>query len=175
MRNQQGFTLIELMVTISVAAVVMAIAVPSMQLMQANARMASAANDLASDLKKARSDAISYRSNYTFLANGGVSWNNGWQATFNVIDNAAATAVPEPKTLLQKVALPTGVTIAQATTTFLFNGTTGIVSDAASVPLDVTFVVCDNKVSGESGYNVALNRFGRVLIQRHTSSTTCSI
>ncbi|MBK6757079.1 MAG: prepilin-type N-terminal cleavage/methylation domain-containing protein [Moraxellaceae bacterium] len=71
MRNQQGFTLIELMVTIAVAAVVMAIAVPSMQLMQANARMASAANDLASDLKKTRSDAISYRTNYTFVPNGG--------------------------------------------------------------------------------------------------------
>lgn len=174
MRNQQGFTLIELMVTIAVAAVVMAIAVPSMQLMQANARMASAANDLASDLKKARSDAIAYRTNYTFLANGG-SWGGGWQSTFNVIDNAAATAVPESKTLLHKVALPANVTIAQATTTFLFNGTTGRVSDAAGVSVDITFVVCDSKVSGESGYNVALNRFGRVLIQRHASSTTCSI
>jgi prepilin-type N-terminal cleavage/methylation domain-containing protein len=31
MRNHQGFTLIELMVTIAVAAIVMAIALPSMQ------------------------------------------------------------------------------------------------------------------------------------------------
>ena len=73
------------------------------------------------------------------------------------------------------MALPANVTIAQATTTFLFNGTTGRVSDAAGVSVDITFVVCDSKVSGESGYNVDLNRFGRVLIQRHTSSTTCSI
>ena len=90
MRNHQGFTLIELMVTISVAAIIMALAVPSMKLMQANARMASAANDLASDLKKTRSDAISYRTNYTFVPNGGTNWSNGWLATYNISDSANA-------------------------------------------------------------------------------------
>ena len=74
MRNHQGFTLIELMVTISVAAIIMALAVPSMKLMQANARMASAANDLASDLKKTRSDAISYLTNITFVPNVVAIW-----------------------------------------------------------------------------------------------------
>lgn len=174
MRNHRGFTLIELMVTISVAAIIMAIAVPSMQLMQANARMASTANDLASDLKKARSNAISYRTNYTFLANSG-SWNSGWEAKYQIATGSSKEDVVNDKTLLHKVALPAGITISQTATTLLFNGTTGVITDAAGLPLDATFVVCDNKVSGESGYSVALNRFGRVLIQRHASSTICSI
>ncbi|MBP9216775.1 MAG: GspH/FimT family pseudopilin, partial [Agitococcus sp.] len=88
MRNHHGFTLIELMVTISVAAIIMAIAIPSMQLMQANARMASAANDLSSDLKRTRSDAISYRTNYTITPIGGTNWSNGWLATYNVSSTA---------------------------------------------------------------------------------------
>ncbi|HQV23159.1 MAG TPA: prepilin-type N-terminal cleavage/methylation domain-containing protein, partial [Agitococcus sp.] len=54
MYSHRGFTLIELMVTISVAAIIMAIAVPSMQILRANSRVASAANELATDLKKAR-------------------------------------------------------------------------------------------------------------------------
>jgi len=173
MRNHQGFTLIELMVTISVAAIIMALAVPSMKLMQANARMASAANDLASDLKKTRSDAISYRTNYTFVPNGGTNWSNGWLATYNISDSANAAV--STKTSLQKVSLPPSITVAQNVTSLLFNGTTGRLSGSDGVPVDVTFVVCDSSISTEMGYSIVVNRFGRVLIQRHTKASDCPI
>lgn len=173
MRNHHGFTLIELMVTISVAAIIMAIAIPSMQLMQANARMASAANDLSSDLKRTRSDAISYRTNYTITPIGGTNWSNGWLATYNV--SSTANGAVSPKNSLQKVSLPAGVTIAQNIMSLRFSGTTGRLSGDDDVPVDVTFIICDSNVSTEMGYSIVVNRFGRVLIQRHTTTSTCVI
>lgn len=60
-------------------------------------------------------------------------------------------------------------------TSLLFNGTTGRLSGSDGVPVDVTFIVCDSNVSTEMGYSIVVNRFGRVLIQRHTKASDCPI
>jgi|LakMenEpi03Aug12_release.lakeMendotaPanAssembly.Ray.scaffolds.fasta_scaffold306027_2 type IV fimbrial biogenesis protein FimT len=61
MKSQSGFTLIELMITLTVAGVLMMVAAPSYrELIQSN-RMSTQANLLLSDLNAARSEAVKRR------------------------------------------------------------------------------------------------------------------
>lgn len=56
--NTAGFTLIELMFTIAVAAVLLAVGVPNFRDFVRNSRMAGAANDIITDFNLARSESI---------------------------------------------------------------------------------------------------------------------
>jgi type IV fimbrial biogenesis protein FimT len=57
-KNCAGFTLVELLITITVAAVLLAIAVPSFQTTLVRSRLATQANDLIAGINLARSEAI---------------------------------------------------------------------------------------------------------------------
>ncbi|WP_288995467.1 GspH/FimT family pseudopilin [uncultured Psychrobacter sp.] len=79
MRNS-GFTLIELMVTIAVLAIIVGIAAPSISTQLANQRVKATANTLANALKEAKVESILRRQNLTFSYN-----NNGTSAgTINI-------------------------------------------------------------------------------------------
>lgn len=58
MRAQQGFTLIELMVTVAVLGIVVGLAVPGFQSATNGNRLASAANELISTMQVARMEAV---------------------------------------------------------------------------------------------------------------------
>jgi len=57
-RSQFAFTLMEMMVTLSIAAVVMTLAIPNIQQFIKNNRMTSAANDMLTSLTLARNESI---------------------------------------------------------------------------------------------------------------------
>jgi type IV fimbrial biogenesis protein FimT len=78
--DQRGFTLIELMVTISVAAILLAIVVPSFRTFTQSQRVKAGSFDLYSTLMFARSEAVKRRTNVTITANGG-NWNDGWEVS----------------------------------------------------------------------------------------------
>ena len=67
--KQSGFTLVELMFTITVLAVLLGIGVPNFRDFIRNSRMTAAANDLLADLNLARSEAVKRRVAVT-LGNG---------------------------------------------------------------------------------------------------------
>lgn len=78
--RSSGFTLIELMVTIAVLAIIVGIAAPSISTQLANQRVKATANTLANALKEAKVESILRRQNLTFSYN-----NNGTSAgTINI-------------------------------------------------------------------------------------------
>jgi len=84
MRREHGFTLIEMMVAIGLAALLMSMAVPAMNLFVSNARQTGAINDFVSSLHAARSTAITTNARVTVCPSAGgtdceaVSWDQGW-------------------------------------------------------------------------------------------------
>jgi len=77
MNRQCGFTLIELMITLAIAAIVLAIGVPSFQGMMRNNRAAAHMNEFTSALNLARSEAVKRGVNVGIVPNTG-GWAQGW-------------------------------------------------------------------------------------------------
>lgn len=77
MKNANGFTLIELMVTIAILAILMTVAVPSFVEFTRNNRVTSQTNDLVTAFNYARSEA-SRRSQPVSLSASGADFNAGW-------------------------------------------------------------------------------------------------
>ena len=72
-RRAAGFTIVELMFTVFIAALLMAIAVPSFRTMMTQNRLATQTNDLIGAANYARSEAITRNRNVTFCKADNVS------------------------------------------------------------------------------------------------------
>jgi type IV fimbrial biogenesis protein FimT len=86
-RTQHGFTLYELMITVSIVGVVLAFSVPNLQAFTQNSRMTSTANDLHSAFHLARSESSRAKTNITICASSnsmaadakcGGTWDQGY-------------------------------------------------------------------------------------------------
>ena len=86
MRHYQGFSLIELMVTITILAILIAIAGPSFTSSIRESRIATLSSELQGALQLARSEAVKRRVNVVICrrndagtaCENGVDWGNGW-------------------------------------------------------------------------------------------------
>ena len=84
MKRDSGFTLIELMFVLAVAAILLSVAVPALQMFTMNSKQTGAINDFVSSMHLARNTAITTNARVTMCAssNGAsceaVSWDSGW-------------------------------------------------------------------------------------------------
>ena len=93
-RKLRGFTMIELIVTVSVAAILAAIAVPSFVAMAQNQRRVAEVMDLVQALNNARSEATKQNSvaGVSVTANG--SWGNGYSVCCTSANASVETIAP---------------------------------------------------------------------------------
>lgn len=73
----RGFTMIELVVAISIVAILLAIGVPALRDLVVSQRVRTAANNLYSDLSYARAEAIKRNAQVQVTRAGG-AWTSGW-------------------------------------------------------------------------------------------------
>lgn len=74
-----GFTLVELMIVLSVFAVLIAAALPSYNDFVRNQRVKTASFELFSSLVLARSEALTRNSTVTVTPTSGANWASGWE------------------------------------------------------------------------------------------------
>lgn len=109
MKSASGVTLIELVVTISILVIMMAVADPSYQYITNSNRIASEVNGLLGDLQYARAEAIKegqtvtacISSNGTTCTTGTTSWQKGW-IVFSDPNNNATVDTEETVLRIQK-------------------------------------------------------------------------
>jgi type IV fimbrial biogenesis protein FimT len=73
-----GFTLIELMVSLSILAILLGVAVPSFSSFTASQRVRAASTQLRTDLVLARSEALKRNRNVTIRPRLTAGWQSGW-------------------------------------------------------------------------------------------------
>ena len=100
-RANAGFSLLELMVAVGIAAIVLAVGVPSFSSSIDNQRMTSATNDLVMTMNLAKSEAIKRVAYVTVCksSNGtsctaGSTWNEGWIVFANTGNTNLASVDP---------------------------------------------------------------------------------
>src|SRR4051812_29594780 len=86
-----GFTLIEVLVVVTIIALMLVIGVPAMGEFVADQRVRTVASDITSEIALARAKSIE-TSHRVYIQKMGVLWNNGWRIYADMNDNAAYDA-----------------------------------------------------------------------------------
>jgi type IV fimbrial biogenesis protein FimT len=113
---EQGFTLIELMVTLAMVAILMAIAVSSFTTLQRKAELTSFSNSLLSGINAARGEAMKRGRNAMVVPADGLSWNSGWTVFVDVNRDGAYNEATDI-TVLKREAAPSYLTVTNTAVT----------------------------------------------------------
>ena len=167
--KQTGFTLIELMVTIAVLAILLSIAIPSYQDMVRSNRIVGQANHVITALNYARSEAVKRGIPATVCSsNGGTScagsktWSTGWL----VFADANANGTVDTGEALLRVwpAISGGNTLNAGAKNFITFTATGYATGFAD-----TFRLCDTRGTA-AARSIVINDMGRSYVSKGASS-----
>ena len=118
--KKRGFTLVELLVTLAIGAILLVIAIPGYAFLASSSKLAAATNDLVSSLQMARSEAVKRRMRVTVCksrSTGSASpacdpsaeWRDGWLI---FVDGGTRGIVDADDTVLRvRQRLPTTIII----------------------------------------------------------------
>ena len=154
--TSSGFTLIELMVTIAVLAIIVGIAAPSISTQIANQRVKSTAINIESALKEAKAESIIRRQNVTVTYSNTLNTitltgrNSTVIATYNVNSKSTVSQDITPTTVTQVVFQPNK-----------------LISGAST---EVVYTICDSGSSNETPRQVRINSIANISI---TNAGSC--
>ncbi|MDO9047621.1 MAG: GspH/FimT family pseudopilin [Methylobacter sp.] len=160
--KSRGFTLIELIITISIAGILVSIAIPSFSSIIRSTRLTTYANELVASLSLARSEAVKRGVQISIRRKGSTSqnWDSGWYIFTDLNGDGALDAAD---TLLKTYpALTSGFT--------LRTGTAGYQTFAAYLPSGLslnssgdTFKLCASSASASASNSraITINALGR--------------
>lgn len=166
-KTQRGLSLIELIVTMAIAAIVLGVGVPTFGNVVADNAMASNANRFVASINLARSSAVRYQRNATICASSnynaatptcsaGTDWSNGWIV---YVDKDRDGAVDADE--VQSVFEPFSDDVS-----FASGAVNGFTYDARGfVDNGDNLTLCDDR-TGEMGRQVRVNAAGRVSVVR---------
>lgn len=173
--RQRGVTLIEMMVTLAVAAILLAAAVPSFSALLQNNRAAAQVNELVAAIHAARGEAIKRGFPVTVCASsnqsscsGGSSWTSGWI----VFQDQVATGSPQTplgaddaRWVKVWYALE-GQSTLSGTASYLRFHPNGTASWAGGEGASRSFTLNVPRCTGDQRREVSINRLGHVTTRR---------
>ncbi len=178
----RGFTLIELMVTIAVAAVLMAWAAPNFVEFRRNSALTSTTNTLTAALNSARSEAMKHSAFAMVVPQDNANWATGWRVFVDKNLNQTFDAGTD-QLVLEQMALPDFLlisgngTAAGGSPYVLYNGS-GYSRTKNGAFGALTFTIERNDVTGDrrtqQTRRLIVSRTGRVRSCRPASDTTCT-
>lgn len=166
MKQENGFTLLELMVILAVGAIVLSFGVPSFRAVVLDSRMVSDANQFVTSVNLARSSAVRFQRNAvictssdffaaTPTCSGTTDWTEGWVVWVDkdrdgAIDADEVISVGEP--------LDDGTSFSATTADRFVYDSRGFGQSAGD-----TLTLCDDR-SNETGRTVSVNAIGRTSV-----------
>ncbi|MCA1925484.1 MAG: GspH/FimT family pseudopilin [Thiobacillus sp.] len=164
-----GFSLIELMITLAVLVILLTVAAPNLAVFIQNARLNSQTSELVGDLNFARSEAVKRGSPVSLCASvdgascsGALTWETGW-IVFNDANANNAVDPAELPVLRVTPALGGGNTLRGGRAVIRFG------AQGYSVGFNATFRACDARGMAASR-NVVVANQGRVTTGMGTAS-----
>ena len=161
-KYSEGFNLVELLVGLSIASIVVTIAIPSMSGMISNTRMADYANNLHRSISLAKSEAIKRGIQVTVcISNSDQSdcddsaggWENGW---------IVKTSSGDEEPILIQAPFGNSVTLRSDSN----NATTNIVFNPSGMTSNMgTLILCQDQAVDQYTKSIHLSRFGKVNVQ----------
>lgn len=161
-RQSRGLTLIELMVTLLVAAILVTLGLPALADFIRDNRMASQATQVVALVHIARSEAVQRNSSFVCLRLS--SPGGGWRgAAFERDAGSSCSDPPGPSLPRFREFLNDSVTLSEGTASTQFNAMGRIhYSWAAPVVVNLVHQDCRN----EQRRRITINRMGRVSVER---------
>ena len=180
--DQAGFSVLELMVVLFVAGILMTVGLPAFTGFVANNRMSTAANDLATTLHLARSEAIKRRASVAVCPSD--EWdqaapnctNTGFENGWIVFIDALATANPDlahtgaQDILYAHGPMPDGLNLRLADGDAVLAGAPFLVFGTSGFPMRnlggdnavFNFHMCDHRGDADAGGGISASRWIRI-------------
>lgn len=168
----RGFTMIELLMTIAIAATLLTVVIPSFRDFLLNSRMTTQTNEFVLALAYARSESVK-RGITVFVCSRddnttcdtSTTWDNGWLVFVDNNGDGVIDAADNDEVLQVRTELEGGNTLRAGALQRVIFLSTGFQADAQD-----TFNLCDNR-GAASGRNLVVSPLGRVTTQ--PGATVC--
>lgn len=125
--RSRGFTIIEIMVAVSVSAILVGVAVPSFKEFSARQRLRAASFDLRTDLVLARSEALKRNQNVTIQPRLAAGWQTGWVVLIDSTEDE----------LRSRNDVGFGISVDSDADAITFNGSGRVADPAGMVQIDL--------------------------------------
>ena len=198
MRSSRGFTMLELMITILVAAILVMVAAPSFRTALQKHRVQAASDDLQAAIQYARTEAV-LRATYVSLCAtadattcaASATYETGWLvyahpvATTKASDTYASAASAGMQVLRVGAAVPLASVrgLDNAVVTFGQQGQLETVATRTNASQPMAFVVCamasakntiGSNTTAVPGARLGISRFGGIATTRLATTDTCA-
>ena len=160
---QQGFTLIELMITLAISAILLSVAAPAYQSFIGSTALTTATNDLVAALNMARSEALKRDGAVTVRGGDADTASDDFADGYCIVPGSTATSCSGALRFFPAVGSDITMVVSGALSTVTFNGLGGL-TNASNAPQ--SFELCR---ANEDHRRVTIALVGRAKVSADTS------